>query len=404
MEEKSIDEINKEIIQFKQDLEEKIKQENNQNQENKPEENEELELTEILNITYYEDFDLKTKFKDIPLMLDDIYVVELEKSNSITYEIYKKDTTHKIAQIDIEGKITFIDKAINDNTTIEEIKKLNENKKSITYTKAELDELEEDKEQISSNKENTEQELSDKEENNDDKQEETEEISEDPEKSTEQLEEALNLDEGDIRSCVKVKLSGKDNLFFNKVPEARQFDEVRLVYISSMDTFKFVGLKKGQPPKYFETIESSQETMKTTKNIDSDTGKVEEENIYGLMKCTTSKDYDFSVKIGQYGYIELSALRKDPVTNKYISTKVETTTQRPQEKQQEVNQFMDKNRNTRINEEIEEFEKEKNEQGTNPDVNVNYISDASREEKEKIEEENDRERTLDENVRKYFED
>ena len=384
MEEKSIDEINKEIIQFKQDLEEKIKQENNQNQENKPEENEELELTEILNITYYEEFDLKTKFKDVILMLEDVYVVELEKANSITYEIYTKDTIHKIAQIDIEGKITFIDRAIEDNTTIEEIKKLNENKDSITYTKAELDELEEDKEQ---------------------KQEEPEEISEDPEKSTEQLEEALNLDEGDIRSCVKVKLSGKDNLFFNKVPEARQFDEVRLVYISSMDTFKFVGLKRGQPPKYFETIESSKETMKTTKNIDSDTGKVEEQNIYGLMKCKTSKDYDFSVKIGQYGYIELSALRKDPVTNKYISTKVETTTQRPQEKQQEVNQLMDKNKNTSINEEIKTVEKKENKQGPNSDIYVNDISNASKKEQEKkeeIEKENNRERTLEENVIKYF--
>ena len=384
MEEKSIDEINKEIIQFKQDLEEKIKQENNQNQENKPEENEELELTEILNITYYEEFDLKTKFKDVILMLEDVYVVELEKANSITYEIYTKDTIHKIAQIDIEGKITFIDRAIEDNTTIEEIKKLNENKDSITYTKAELDELEEDKEQ---------------------KQEEPEEISEDPEKSTEQLEEALNLDEGDIRSCVKVKLSGKDNLFFNKVPEARQFDEVRLVYISSIDKFKFVGIKRGQPPKYFETIEASKETMKPTKNIDSDTGKVEEQNIYGLMKCKTSKDYDFSVKIGQYGYIELSALRKDPVTNKYISTKVETTTQRPQEKQQEVNQLMDKNKNTSINEEIKTVEKKENKQGPNSDIYVNDISNASKKEQEKkeeIEKENNRERTLEENVIKYF--
>ncbi len=143
MEEKNINEINKEILQFKKDIEENIKQANNQNQENNSEENEELELTEILNITYYDEFDFKTKFKDVILMLEDVYIVELEKSNSTTYEIYTKDAIHKIAQIDIEGKITFIDRAIEDNTTIEEMKKLNEDKKTISYTKEELDELEE---------------------------------------------------------------------------------------------------------------------------------------------------------------------------------------------------------------------------------------------------------------------
>ena len=295
MEEKNINDINEKIIKFKNDIEEIIKQENNQNQEKNKEENEELESTEILNITYYDEFDLKTKFKDVILKLKDVYIVELEKGNSTTYEIYTKNAIQKIAQIDIEEKITVIDRTIEDNTTIEEMKKLNEDKKSIAYTKEELDELEKN-----SKKEN-EKEID---------EEEKEEIFEDTEKSTEQLEEELKLDKGDIRSCVKVKLSGKDNLFFNKVPEARQFDEVRLVYISSIDKFKFVGIKRGQSPKYFETIEASKETMKTAKNIDSDTGKVEEQNIYRLMKCKTSKDYDFSVKIGQYGYIELNALRK----------------------------------------------------------------------------------------------
>ena len=95
MEEKNINEINKEILQFKKDIEENIKQANNQNQENNSEENEELELTEILNITYYDEFDFKTKFKDVILMLEDVYIVELEKSNSTTYEIYTKDAIHR---------------------------------------------------------------------------------------------------------------------------------------------------------------------------------------------------------------------------------------------------------------------------------------------------------------------
>ena len=50
-----------------------------------------------------------------------------------------------------------------------------------------------------------------------------------------------------------------------------------------------------------------------------------------------------------------------------------------------------------------EIDKEKNEEGTNPDVNLNDISDSAREKKEEMDKENDRERTLDENVRKYYE-
>ena len=138
-------------------------------------------------------------------------------------------------------------------------------------------------------------------------------------------------------------------------------------------------------------------------NIDDTTGNVENENLQRVMKFTNSKDYYFSVKIGQYGYIELNMLRKDPVTNKYISTKVETTTQRPQEKSKEINELMDKNKNKRINEEIDRFEEEKNEEGKDAKVNLNDISDKTAEKKEELEKkEDEHERTLDENVKKYY--
>ena len=397
------EELDKKIIEFKQSIEQRLEQEYKEKLE-KFSDNEKLnkiELTEVFSVKHYDELALKTKIQGLLVTINDVYIVELINDENTTYEIYLKDSNHKIAQIDIEGNVIFENEKLDNNTTLDEIQESNSDKNVLEYSKDELEELEEQKEKQGKDIEETEQEEID----TDIYEERQEEIFKDTEKSTELLEQELKLDKGDIRSCTKIKLTGKDNVFRRQVPECREFDEVRLVYISSEDTFKFVGLKQGQPPKFLESIEQSQETMKTSVNINAETGKVEKQNIKGLMKFTDSKYYDFSVKIGQYGYIELDMLRKDPVTNKYISTKVETTTQRPRENQKEVNELMDKNKNKRINEEIDRFEEEKNEQGKDAKVNLHDISDESAKKKEEIEkQEDEHERTLDENVKKYFYD
>ena len=392
------EEVDKKVAKFKQSLEQRLEQEYKEKLEGISEEKkqEEIYLTEIFSVKYYDVLSLKTKFNNILLHQEDVYIVEFVNGENTTYEIYFKDTNHKIAQIDIEGKIIFEDEKLDNNTTLAEIEENNNEKESLEYNKEELEELEEQKEE--KNVEEAEQEK-----NTDISEEREEEIFEDTEKSTELLEEELKLDKGDIRSCTKIKLTGKDNVFRKHVPECREFDEVKLVYISSEDHYRFVGLKHGQPPKFLESIEPSQSTGKRGMNIDDTTGNVENENLQRVMKFTNSKDYDFSVKIGQYGYIELNMLRKDPVTNKYISTKVETTTQRPQEKSKEINELMDKNKNKRINEEIDRFEEEKNEEGKDAKLNLYDISDKTAEKKEEIEKkEDEHERTLDENVKKYY--
>lgn len=409
MEEKEQKELEEKIIKFKQSIEERLQQEYqekiNSISENE-EKQEEIKLTEIINIKYYDEFELKTKIKDLILKLQDIYIIELKNGENTTYEIYSKDINHKIAQIDIKGTISFFDEKIDEDTTLEELEENNSDKNSLNFNKEDLEEIEknQEKEQVL-------------EENKEDEEEKTEgfqdekELFEDTEKSTQILEEELKLDKGDIRSCTKLKLSGRDNLFRNKVKECRQYDAVKLVYISSKDTFRFVGLKRGQPPKFLETIEPSKGTMEKSIDINQDGSRVEKENIKGIMKFNGSKDYDFSVKIGQYGYIELSVLRKDPVTNKYISTQLETTTQRPTK--EEVNKLMDKDKNKRIAEEVQEYEEEKKERGKDAKVDINDISDEGRKVKEETEkrledkgklekEDNEQERTLDENVKKYY--
>lgn len=425
MEDLNLEEVNQKIFEFKENLEQKLLAEYKEKQENTSENNqqEEIKLTEIFSVHYYDQLSLKTKIKDLLITVRDVYIVELVSGDSTTYEIYLKDINHKIAEVDIEGKITFSDEKLENHTTLNEIQENNSDKNDIKYDKESLEELDQLMEEEL--KENLEEEKEPKENQiNEEEQEKSKtNLLEDAEKNTEQLEKELKLDKGDIRSCTKIKLTGKDNVFRRQVPECKEFDEVRLVYISSQDTFKFVGLKKGQPPKFLESIEPSKETMKTSMDVDAEDGKVEVQNIHGLMKFTNSKDYDFSVKIGQYGYIELNMLRKDPITNKYISTKVETTTQRPKERQEEINKLMDKDKNLRINEEIDRFEKEKQERGNDTKVNLNDISDESEEKREELEQKIDNEkssneiseeeakknreeitmeRTLDENVKKYY--
>ena len=396
--------INK-ILKFKESLDEKLKYEYEEKLKNISEnENvDSIKNAEVENIIYYKRFSLKTKFKDLLLNLQDIYIVEINDNGNIICEMYLKDVNRKIAEIDIEGKITFFDERLEDNTKLSEIIENNSDKEIYEMkelNKEELEELKQEKAKKDLEEEKKPEELNEKNEVNEEEKEK--DLFEDTEKSTEQLEEDLQLDKGDIRSCTKIKLTGKDNVFRRQVPECKEFDEVLLVYISSQDCFRFVGLKRGKKPKFLESIEPSQGTMKKSMDIDAEDGKVEQQNIHRLMKFTDSKDYDFSVKIGQYGYIELSTLRKDPVTNKYISTKVETTTQRPREKQKEVNELMDKNKNLRINEEIDRFEEKKKEEGKDAKVNLNDISDKSAEKKEELEKETENERTLDENVRKYY--
>lgn len=406
MEEKEQKELEEKIMKFKQNIEEKLQQEHQEKIKNtyeNEEKQEEIKLTEIINIKYYDQFELKTKIKDLILKLQDIYIVELKNGENTTYEIYSKDINHKIAQIDIKGKISFFDEKIDEDTTLEELEENNTDKNSFNFSKEELEEIEK-------NQEKEEQEKED-EEKTKEHQNKEQELFEDTEKSTQILEEELKLDKGDIRSCTKLKLSGRDNLFRNKVKECRQYDAVKLVYISSQESFRFVGLKRGQPPKFLETIEPSKGTMEKSIDINQDGSRVEKENIKGIMKFNGSKDYDFSVKIGQYGYIELSVLRKDPVTNKYISTQLETTTQRPTK--EEVNKLMDKDKNKRIAEEVQEYEEEKKERGKEAKVDINDISDEGRKVKEETEkrledkgklekEDNEQERTLDENVKKYY--
>lgn len=246
MEDLNNEEFIDKILEFKESLDEKLKYEYEEKLKNisENENPDSIKNTEIENIIYYKKFSLKTKFKDLLLNLQDIYIVEINYNGNIICEMYLKDVNRKIAEIDIEGKITFFDERLEDNTTLSEIIENNSDKEIYEMkelNKEELEQLKQEKAKKDLEEEKKPEELNEKNEVNEEEKEK--DLFEDTEKSTEQLEEDLQLDKGDIRSCTKIKLTGKDNVFRRQVPECKEFDEVLLVYISSQDCFRFVGLK-----------------------------------------------------------------------------------------------------------------------------------------------------------------
>ena len=217
------------------------------------------------------------------------------------------------------------------------------------------------------------------------------------------IEKDLGLDMNDIRSCTKVNMKGDINLFRDKVPEAKEYDIVQLVYLNKEKEFRFIGKKYGEPYKYLNSIEPSKETIKKSINVKDNGEKIEENNINGLMKLNSDRNYDFAVNITKYGEIELNILRKDQVTNRYMATQIETTTQKPNSRQ--VKEMMDKDRNCDISEEIAKYDDRIYEGDEN--INLYEISDDKRkdrvlDENQKIntEEKDKKEKIIEEELKK----
>ena len=91
---------------------------------------------------------------------------------------------------------------------------------------------------------------------------------------------------------------------------------------------------------------------------------VEEEQVAGMVKIegrgqTNGQEEMLSVKVGQYGILEVDYVRADLSRDKeerYFSAPIETNNQRPTTR--EVREAMDKHRNTEISEELKRAEGE----------------------------------------------
>lgn len=304
---------------------------------------------------------------------EDIYIVEKEIKiqkdvKEKTYELYLEEG-QRVALISRDGEIIF------DEAYIELLKERYKNlfkQIKIEETKITIDEvLEENKEK--EQVEMTEEEIKEEEKNQSEQKENEENFQEETNENEEmkEISKVTGISEKEMRACTKInpneKITDTEN-FYDIIPNSREYEKIYVV-ASNRNTkgnskFHFVGVTKDGIAEQIEGLEPTEgiNTSKEVISINRDGSEVKEKQVSALFKVG---DYNkgFSVSIGDYGIIEAEYVRRTQ-SNQYISSNINTTTQKPTTK--EVKEFMSDTRNPYIKdnadkaeEQIEEKESEK---------------------------------------------
>lgn len=317
--------------------------------------------TKTRTIQFYEEFQIVNETDEYAgFKENDVFIVEKEKEvdgiKIITFEIYDKDKK-KIAQTDIDGLLTlypeYKDKLKGKLQDYYDQLGLEDEKRKMYLHKRDFSvEHEEDnftsKERGFNVEDKPESQMTKEE-----KEAQLEEIRENRKENVDTIdpnliEEDLGIDEKDLGSIVKIK----DKRFYDKVPEARNYDgDAMLVYNKKINQFMVIGMQDG---KYVQcdAIEPSYATMKTSIDLDRTGKNVENQEIGGIMKLKGNNDFDFAVNIESFGEIEFQELRKDE-NGKYMSADLQV--QGKYATSYEVEKMMNKGRNKYISDEREEF-------------------------------------------------
>ena len=328
---------------------------------------------EIINISYYKDY----TFKNIGLAINDAYIIILKnnKSRSDTtknkdnelereMEIYDNDN-NLIATVDKGGIITF---ALSFLEQLEKINKayfhtlkLDENtfkmperttKDDIVLTRSQIEEITSKEE----NKQNSEE---IKKGNN---------LKQNNKKQTEQQNKVTYKQEIDPY----VKVTGTETLA-DMIPEIKQkgYEKIIVDYSDhskgQSGKFTFYGIDEKGVAHPLESLENTQGTTtgQTVTSINSRDGSViEEEQVAGLVRINgrssmNGQEEMLSLKTGPYGTIEVDYVRAELGKDKkerYISAPIETRNQKSTTR--EVRDFMDKHKNTEIDDELNRAEPE----------------------------------------------
>lgn len=333
---------------------------------------------EVDNIGYYKDFE----FKGSGLAVNDAYVVKLkdrerktekpkskedeEGKEKIAFEIYDKDN-NLIATVNEVGEIEF------DPEFLESLEKVNkEYFDTLTLDEAEFELPEElGKDDLVL----TGEELDEKQAG----------------KELERISEKIGSKDIEAYSTMKVdqtprfdKMTSKQEIDPNAkvtqtetladmIPEIKEKGIVKVGVVFSDHSkgqsgrFSFVGLDKDGNIHSIDSLENTQGTTtgQTVTSINSRDGSVvEEEQVAGMVRIngrsrTNGQEEMLSVKIGQYGTLEVDYVRADLSKDKderYLSAPIETKNQRPTTKS--VREMMDKTKNTEIEDELERSEGE----------------------------------------------
>lgn len=328
---------------------------------------------EVDNIGYYKDFEIKNS----GLAISDAYIVKLkdkedkirdenEQKEKIIYEIRDEDN-NLIASVNELGEIQF------EEAYLESLREINEGYfDSLTLDEAEFELPEElSKEDLVLNKEEIEEKQSQKRIEDISKVIKSKEINSYSEMKTDQtpvFDKVVNKQEIDPNAKVT-----QGETLADMIPEIKQKGIVKVGVVYSDHSkgqngrFSFVGIDKDGQIQTIDSLQNTQgaTTGQTITSINSRDGSVvEQEQVSGLVKIggrstANGQEEMLSVRVGQYGILEVDYVRADLSRDKderYLSAPIETKNQRPTTK--EVREVMDKNRNTEIEGELERADEE----------------------------------------------
>ena len=326
----------------------------------------------IDSISYYKDF----QFEGANLGIEGVFVVKIKddvvpenEMNSrkednlqegIMYEIYDEDN-NLVCSVDKKGKIAF------DSQYVEKLQKRGKGyfnqldldaaefelpdereKDSITMKKEELDKLENNKKIEKISELTGEQNIKSYSEANTNQQ-------------VELFDKVTNKQEIDPYKKVT-----QTETLADMIPEIKQkgYEKIGIVYskIEEGQTgrFSFVGITKDGQIGTLDSLENTEGTttgQKVTSINSRDGSDVEEEQVAGMVRINGRKrdgqEEFLSVKVGQYGILEADYVRaelsKDKET-RYISAPIETRNLRPTTRK--VRDFMDRNKNVNMKDEL----------------------------------------------------
>lgn len=344
---------------------------------------------EVDNIGYYKDFEIKNS----GLAISNAYIVKLkdkedkirdenEQKEKIIYEIRDEDN-NLIASVNELGEIQF------EEAYLESLREINEGYfDSLTLDEAEFELPEElGKEDLVLNKEEIEEKQSQKRIGDISKVIKSKEINSYSEMKTDQtpvFDKVVNKQEIDPNAKVT-----QGETLADMIPEIKQKGIVKVGVVYSDHSkgqngrFSFVGIDKDGQIQTIDSLQNTQgaTTGQTITSINSRDGSVvEQEQVSGLVKIggrstANGQEEMLSVRVGQYGILEVDYVRADLSRDKderYLSAPIETKNQRPTTK--EVREVMDKNRNTEIEGELERADEEIERDG---DAELRNIDDTA---------------------------
>jgi len=313
----------------------------------------------IMSIGYKEEFVILPEENGYAEFSTDVYLVKIEEDGALSYQIFSQQQ-ELIATMTQEGEIVL---------SQEFLDRLDEKTKALLNAEGREDIVVDFKSR--ENIRDVEVEFEEEKEKEEEKEEETPVEGPATEMQKEEIEEDLGLQRGDLAFEADIL----DPRFQEIVPEAKDYEgRVKFCRVKGTTEVMMIGKSK-ETGKFqqLETIGTAQSSNAKPVKLDENGNEIARENINGIMKYDDK--YSFAYTINAYGELDLELLREAQSIEagyQYISSGMETRTQYPVHEQ--VRDVMDHTLNERVDEEIEEYDRLR-EEHPNEDINLADITD-----------------------------